>query len=304
MIAAARKLVNASAHFLRRARRSKRFNRTRAAAAIAVPIRKYWAGGVESLFAFLDETKGWEQLQRFARGSTAEYGLPPVPFRKELTPDERVFLQRLLAEWGYYGDIDQVAAAIAEGGRKDVYEQAATFALGQLGVKADFELKNERILDALKARGQADIFASRKHIDRVFDVVIRNFYDLGSNPFDRKFLDELKSELNYKTDYEAKRFALTETGIAAETAQIATWRRSGVTQKMWRVLGVNTRPTHQALDKVTVGIDEKFIVGGYEADHPLDASLPPEELVNCHCWSKPVVPVDFQIDPGGVWDGR
>jgi len=30
-------------------------------------------------------------------------------------------------------------------------------------------------------------------------------------------------------------------------------------------------------------LDEPFIVGGYECDRPHDASLPPEEVINCRC---------------------
>jgi len=305
MIGAARRFLSASERYLRQAGRAKRFHRGRAMVAIYKPVRGFWQDNLDGLFAFLDEGNRWAGIQRFAQAASPStvYLWRSGEIRKELTVEEREYLQRLLADWDNYGNVMELAAVIAAGGRQEVYQAAGTFALGQLGIKADFELKNERILDALRARSQADIFATRGNIERVFDTIVRNFYDLGSNPFDRAFLDELKSDLGYKTDYEAKRFALTETGIAAESAQMETWRRNGVTRKQWRILGVNTRPTHQALDKVTVGIEEKFLVGGFEADHPLDPTLPPEELINCHCWSKPVVDVNFQIDPAGVWSG-
>ena len=306
MMTSTRAAYLATQPILRRIRRPRRFQRGKLAGLIGKPMKKYWMGGIESLFEYLDQNEGWARLAQFVRGPVATAiakNISIMEFEKTLSSEEREFLTRLLNEWGYYGDVDQVAAALVQQGRKEVYEAASTFALAQLGVSADFNLRNERILDALKARGQADVFATRKHVDRVFDTIIRNFYDLGSNPYDRTFLDELKRDLGYKTDYEAKRFALTETGIAAESAQIETWRRSGVTQKMWRILGQNTRPSHQALEKVKVGIDEKFLVGGYEADHPLDPTLPPEELINCHCWSLPVVGDDFRIEAGRVWDG-
>lgn len=43
------------------------------------------------------------------------------------------------------------------------------------------------------------------------------------------------------------------------------------------------RATHVALHRVTIPWGDKFNVGGFEADGPMDASLPAKEVVNCLC---------------------
>lgn len=43
------------------------------------------------------------------------------------------------------------------------------------------------------------------------------------------------------------------------------------------------RASHVALHKVTIPWDAKFNVGGYEADGPMDPSLPARESINCKC---------------------
>lgn len=54
--------------------------------------------------------------------------------------------------------------------------------------------------------------------------------------------------------------------------------------KAWvAILDSKTRPTHAAADFQQVGIDQNFIVGGYEAKYPRDESLPAEESINCRC---------------------
>ncbi|HZL57334.1 MAG TPA: hypothetical protein VFC21_09645, partial [Bryobacteraceae bacterium] len=124
------------------------------------------------------------------------------------------------------------------------------------------------------------------------------------NPYNDKFVEALRADLDVKTDWQAKRFALTETGIASELAQVETYRRNGVSNKRWNVTGVGTRADHADLSGAVAGIADKFDCGGYAADHPLDPSLPADELVNCHCWISPVVSDDFEIDPDRIWEGQ
>jgi hypothetical protein len=55
-------------------------------------------------------------------------------------------------------------------------------------------------------------------------------------------------------------------------------------KKRWSaILDSHTRLTHSEADNQTVGINEKFTVGGYKADYPRDESLPIEETANCRC---------------------
>lgn len=292
---------NATARGLRKVRRSRRFDRVRAARALNRRVREYWHSGLDALFEYLSSDGRWDMIQRHCQ----LHGTGAGEVEKALSDADRQFLMEMMAGFGYYSDVADQAKAIIEATSIPTFEAAATFALRQLGIaSADFELRNERIRDLLMERKSAAIFATRNEAQTAIERVLANFYELGRNPYNQNFLGELRKELGYKADWEAKRFSLTETGIAAELAQAETYRRNGVVRKQWNILGRNTRPTHEALDGVQVGIDEKFDVGGYEADHPLDPSLPPEELVNCHCWLSPVIDDDYQIDPSRIWEGE
>ena len=156
----------------------------------------------------------------------------------------------------------------------------------------------------LLARSQKAIFATREFVESAFETIVTQFYELGQHPHSQAMLDGLKKTLGYKADWEAERFALTETGIACELAQVETYRRNGVKAKQWNILNVNTRPSHQVLAGAVAGIDDKFDVGGFPADHPLDPKLPPGELCNCHCWLSPVLEDDFQVNPATIWESQ
>lgn len=293
-------VFSATARFLRKVSKPTRFNRLRASRDLQKRTLAYWRGGLDALFAYLDETEGFASIQRHCLLHRVSAGV-----RKALSDADRRMLTDLLANFGYYDDVEQQAAAIVEATRFDTYEAAARFALGRLGIKAaDFRLRNESIRETILARRSADVHAARNNVDGIMRTIVDNFYELGNSPYDPQFIASLRKQLGDVTAYEAHRFALTETGIASEMAQADTYRRNGVTRKRWNILGVNTRQSHQELDQVDVGIDETFDVGGYAADHPLDPALPAGELVNCHCWLTPVVDDEYQLDPSKIWEGE
>lgn len=294
-----------TAALIRKVQPARRFDRVKASRALTKKTDDYWQGGLDALWQYLAERDRWEKIQQFVTARRVQGCV-----RKELDTDERKFLSDLLSSFGYYDDVSQVAATIAAATRLDTFAEAANFALRQLGVRsANFELRNEAIKQLLLDRKSADVFAARNNIDSIMDSVLTNFYDLGSNPYDAEFLASLKSEMGAATTYQAKRFALTETAIAAELAQAETYKRNGVERKQWNALGKNTRPSHAALDGAQVPVDERFKLQSsdgnvYEADHPADPELPAHELVNCHCWLSPVLDDDFTIDPGKIWEGE
>lgn len=291
-------IFSATARALRRLKPPRRFDRIRASRKLHRITSEWWREGIDALCEYLD-AGGWDRIQEFVQRR-----LPVAGLRKALTDEERRFLAELLAGFRFYDDAERRAAAIVEATRFDTFNEAARFALRQLGVASpDFQLRNERIRDFLLERKQADVHAARNNLDSILSTILDNFYDLGRNPYDADFVGRLKKELGGAADWQARRFALTETGIASELAQAEVYRRNGVTRKRWNILGINTRDTHAALDGVEVGIDEEFQVGGYPADHPLDPRLPAGELVNCHCWLTPVVSDDFELDPARIWEG-
>lgn len=291
---------------VRKARKHRRFNKDFAARALRKRINTYWSNGIDAIFAHLNESKGWDRLHDYvARQQLVVEG----QVEKALSDGDRALIVELLRDFGYYDDLETVAAAIVEATRFDTFEEAATSALKNLGIAApDFELRNPAIQDALRARASAEIFATRNNIDAVMGSIVRNFYDLGRNPYDKQFIAELRSQLGDVTRAQAERFALTETAIAAEYAQLETYRRNGVQRKQWNALGERTRPSHAAMDGKQADMDKPFLVASsdgatYPCASPSDPTLPAHELINCRCWMTPVVDDDYQLDPAAVWEG-
>lgn len=101
--------------------------------------------------------------------------------------------------------------------------------------------------------------------------------------------------------YKARRVAVTEVLRAHSVAQQEAFMQSpSVEQKMWKHTGSyrnDPRRNHQDMDGQIVPVNEPFkldgIKGGtYYPMYPRDSSLPPEESINCHCISQPVVNED------------
>lgn len=59
----------------------------------------------------------------------------------------------------------------------------------------------------------------------------------------------------------------------------------GKTKKTWVTMGDNrVRGTHQDVDRVTIGIFEKFRVGDSLMMRPRDPAGSPKEVIGCRCW--------------------
>ena len=304
MSAAMGAVFSASARLLRKVVRPTKFDRVRAARPLLKQVGEYWSGGLDSLWKHLEDADAFDSIHRQTRLAVAGKAV-----RKELTTEERRLITDLLSSFRYYDDVTTVAAATMAAAGADTFEAAAVHALGALGVKAaDFELRNPAIKAALLARKSDMVHATRTNIDSIMETIVANFYELGANPYDAAFLKALRSELGDVTTWQAKRFALTETAIAAEYAQQETWARNGVQRKQWNILGDRTRPSHARMSGVQAAIDEPYQLPSddgatYECLHPCDKALPAHEVINCHCWSTPVVDDEWQIDPARVWEG-
>lgn len=89
----------------------------------------------------------------------------------------------------------------------------------------------------------------------------------------------------------AETIARTEThGAASFGAHEAAVETGLRLQKRWVAAADDrTRQDHADADGQTVGMDEPFIVGGFECQYPGDPSLPVEHVVNCRCVEAHVV---------------
>lgn len=85
--------------------------------------------------------------------------------------------------------------------------------------------------------------------------------------------------------YRAKAIAITETHNAAMYASDETARQTGLDlKKQWLATeDSRVRPTHAAANRQTVGMDEKFKIGGALMKYPGDPNGPAHEVINCRC---------------------
>lgn len=87
----------------------------------------------------------------------------------------------------------------------------------------------------------------------------------------------------------ATRIARTETTRLVNAADLEAMKTEAATteqelHKVWvSTMDPRTRDTHFRADGQRVPIDQPFLIGGFEADHPGDPNLPAHESVNCRC---------------------
>jgi HK97 family phage portal protein len=99
----------------------------------------------------------------------------------------------------------------------------------------------------------------------------------------------VRAECNAISDGRGKVIAQTETAAAYGWGRHEAMRSAGVTHKRWLTSGNdNVRRAHQAINGVTVAIDEPFVVINENGEvdevmHPGDPDGAPWNVINCHC---------------------
>ncbi|QCW03562.1 phage minor head protein [Natrinema pallidum] len=109
-------------------------------------------------------------------------------------------------------------------------------------------------------------------------------------------IDELTERVNDELfdgrlqDWQARRTARTATVSSSNAgSHTAHEDADGVVAEEWVAsLDGRQRDSHADADGQIVAVGNTFLVGGAEARHPGDPSLPLEELVNCRCVAVPV----------------
>lgn len=87
-------------------------------------------------------------------------------------------------------------------------------------------------------------------------------------------------------DSASRRIARTEATAAHNLAMISSIVGEGFTQKRWVTRKDDrVRPSHRAVDGVTIPLEQDFIVGGYSLAYPAhyDAGASGEVIINCRC---------------------
>lgn len=133
---------------------------------------------------------------------------------------------------------------------------------------------------------------SHKEIESILEKGLKDGSSIAT--FTRNIMDSgIRNEY-----HKARRVAVTEVLTAHRAAQQEAYMQSpAVEEKMWRHTGAyrnQPRQNHVDMDGQRVPVNEPFeltgIKGGTHSPmYPGDTNLPPEERINCHCITQPVV---------------
>lgn len=101
----------------------------------------------------------------------------------------------------------------------------------------------------------------------------------------KQIKDSIVNKVQEMSASRAMTIARTETSNAINITTHNTAEYSGMTKKTWIHIGggKEDRAAHLAIDGKTMGIDEYFIVNGYQCLYPHDSNLPASEVINCYC---------------------
>lgn len=285
------------------ARRLRRIDRERLSRPIQTKIDDYFAEGDDKLIEHLKPK--FDVIRAYF---TDKY---PVKLMREkalakIDPADFDTIMRYLSGFDYYESADEFANRAIKPQLKSNFEQAARFALGKLGIVVTrFDLRNPGLLDALQER--VDLFpqSAKVKIESAVNTLVNHFIEQGEAPYNSSFVRQLRTDLGYQSNYDAIRFARTETGVITSVANKASFEKNGVEKKEWLTALIGVRATHRnvRLMQPVIDMNKKWRVGDSWADHPMDPSLPPGEVINCRCDMAPVIDESYNI-PDRPWTGE
>lgn len=228
---------------------------------------------------------------------------------KALSESDRAFFLGLFNRYGMEQEAREFTQEVASV-NIDNYNKAAQFALSKLKLtNVRFSLTNPYLISRLEQRAETFPASSKVAFQDSVRTIQERFIEQGLAPYDSKFFRDIQRDLGYLFEYEAIRYARSETGHVQSAAQFDLYEKNGVEGKEWTTATFGVRPTHQdveALDnpgKKYTRMDGLFKVGDWTAQYPLDSSLGPEEFCNCRCDIMPYFFDDEFTVPRHVWTG-
>ena len=166
--------------------------------------------------------------------------------------------------------------------------------LEKMGIKLSFNLKNDKLIKALKQRGtKITGEIANKTLNDLRSILVKEFYGNGASI--PKVAERIGKLFEETYAGRAETIARTETGIAQETVAHETYVKNGVEQKEWQsFIDEKTREGHRDADGQRVAIDAPFEVENEEGDmeemdHPLDPTASASNVINCRCNELPIV---------------
>jgi HK97 family phage portal protein len=163
----------------------------------------------------------------------------------------------------------------------------------ELGM-ADFKLPPEKAIQFLRLREKRIEDINQTTFDKLKGSLQEG---LENGESYQGLVDRVKEVFQSASESRAETIATTETNTAVNTGRHEGMVEAKVERKGWKTANLeNVRATHAAAerdygpDSEGVALDEAFRVGGYDLMYPGDPSGPPQEVINCRCFSFAMIP--------------
>ena len=183
------------------------------------------------------------------------------------------------------------------------YNLGGQGARATLGVRGAFKLRNPFIVDSLRDR--ANLLAggiADDTFERLKTVFAEGFYVAGESPLE--VAKTLRGEFDFLARDRSELVARTEGLVITSQGQQTLYKASGVEFKRWlTTLDGLERLTHFEAHGQIVPIDQPFLVGDEEMQHPGDPSADIKEVANCRCAHIAVVSASQVFSEANVWAG-
>lgn len=175
---------------------------------------------------------------------------------------------------------------------RESIEGEAWFAGYTLRFAKDINQTTHEGIHAVIRDGLAEGFGTDK-IGNKLEQLFRQYMSGNTSREDWEFMTERMPA------YRTEMIARTETHGAMSYSNHSFFKRVGATKKEWLATAdTRTRESHlQAWQRYSEGgsigaidIDDPFVVGGYDMQHPGDKSAPLKEIINCRCSELPFYP--------------
>ena len=167
---------------------------------------------------------------------------------------------------------------------KDDFAFGSAQAARELGI--DFSLAPAKAAEFLAKRRSEIKGINDTTFDRIkaqLDEGLKNGESFGA------LTERVKEVFTDATNHRAETIAQTEVGIAINSGRFGTMQESGVKYKAWLASNLEgTRPAHLEAEATytmdnPIPIDDSFLVGGEDLDHPGDPKGSPGNVINCRC---------------------
>lgn len=167
-------------------------------------------------------------------------------------------------------------------------------------IGVSFDIKDARVQQKIKNKVNAATSINEDTKHRIKDIV-EEMYNSDEGFTISNIAEKIGAEDFPEFDEaRCKIIAQTETlgSLNQATAEAYHQNADLIDGKYWlATYSPGSRETHLAAadeysEDNAIPVDENFVVAGYECQCPMDASLPAEESINCHCCMAPVVNVD------------